>query len=113
MAALRVSAYDDGNSPPSIVIKTIPTYPNWVDALSPMTLKNLERELDPRVMDLDHMALNKGKSLDQVVDILKKYGFIYLVQEVSQKGDGEETIVDMYKKYRDLGSWPRALAPNP
>ena len=45
------------------------------------------------------MALNKGKSLDQVVDILKNYGFTWVSQEVSQKADGEETEVEMYKQY--------------
>ena len=49
-----------------------------------------QRELDPRVIMGTNMALNKGKLLDQVVDILKKYG---------EKADGEETIVEMYKQY--------------
>lgn len=98
MAALRVSAYDDGEwpiSPPSIVIGSFPACPNWMDFLSASKLENLKRELDPRVIMGTDMVLNKGKSLDEVVDILKKYGFDWIDQEVSQKADGEETIVEM------------------
>ena len=102
MAALRVLVYDDGEwpiSPPSIVIGSFPACPNWMDSLSASELENLKRELDPRVIMGTDMALNKGKSLDQVVDILKNYGFTWVSQEVSQKADGEETEVEMYKQY--------------
>ena len=89
MAGLQVEAYNNGTRPLRplfIEISQSPVRLNWMDSLLASEFENLKREFVPYNIDGSTLLIHnfhQYKSLDEVVNILSKYGFVPVTEKES------------------------------
>ena len=58
--------------------------------------QSLQRELRPEVITREYMMLSKDMTEEEVVNILKKHGFV-MSHDMVHDGSGDKTVTKMIK----------------
>ena len=70
---------------------------NWMNLLTASEMESLTRELRPKTIIGANMILSNDKSEEEVVGILKKYGFLIKSREMVEYGSGDQMVTKMIK----------------
>ena len=68
----------------------------WMDSLSASEKQSLTQELRPEVITGEYMILSKDMSEEEVVNILKKHGFVKS-RDIVEVGSGDKMVTKMIK----------------
>ena len=68
----------------------------WMDFLTTSEKQSLQRELRPEVITGEYMMLSKDMTEEEVINILKKYGFV-MSRDMVEVGSGDKVVTKMIK----------------
>ena len=68
----------------------------WMDSLPTCEKQSLTRELRPEVITGEYMILSKDMSEEEVVNILKKHGFV-MSRDMVEVDSGDKKVTKMIK----------------
>ena len=67
-----------------------------MNSLTTSEKQSLQRELRPEVITGEYMMLSKDMTQEEVINILKKYGFV-MSRDMVEVGSGDKVVTKMIK----------------